>query len=256
VGERVKRALLLALVVVFTSFAARADIPQKLKDGLQASSTKVRIVAISGIAKSDDPSARGLLEPMLADSDAAVRAAAVEGLGRVGDPAALKALERLRSENDDTVKKVLARVVPLLEALRVQVDVGELQDITKGQVPGLIEELQAKVKVALEKELGGQVLVKKGDVTKGYGFIIGLRYIKKYKDGANSILEVKCEGTIVEIPGKILRLSTNATAGAGLENQEIPKSMEAELARDGINACAESLAKDFADYARQRVLHR
>jgi hypothetical protein len=58
--------------------------------------------------------------------------------------------------------------------------------------------------------------------------------------------------TLVELPGKILRLTSSATAAAGVDG-EIPPSMEKELATDAINACAPSLAKDFIDYAQQRI---
>jgi HEAT repeats len=257
VDIRVKRAVCALVVGACVLFSAethaQTSAPQKAIDGLQASSPKVRIVAISAIAKSKDPRARKLIEPLLTDSDGAVRAAAVDGLGRLGDPAALGALEAIREDADTTVQKVLLRVLPVLEKKRILVDIGEVQDITNNQVPGLMDELQAKVKAELERELGGAVTVRKGGVTKGYGLILGLRYIKQVKDGPNTILEVKCELTLVELPGKILRLSSNATAGAGVAGA-LPKRMEPELARDAVNACAPSLAKDFVDYARQRVL--
>lgn len=231
---------------------AAKPVAQKAIDSLSASSPKVRIVAVAAVAKSKDPRARALLEPLLADPDAAVRAAAVDGLGRIGDPAALAALEAHRADTDPTVQTVLQRVMPALEALRLNVDLGEVQDFTNGQVPGLMDELQKKVESALVKEMGGGISVKRGGVEKGYGLILGIRYVKQVKDGPNTLLEIKCELTLVELPGKILRLSSNATAGAGVEGA-IPKRMEGELARDAIDACAPSLAKDFTDYAKQRI---
>jgi hypothetical protein len=241
-----------AVLLAFTAVAARAEVPLKVRDGLTSPKPKVRIVAIAAVGKSKDPEARRLLEPLLADEDGAVRAAVVDAIGNLADPSALKSLEKVRDDKDPTVQAVLARVVPALEAMRINLDIGEVIDLTNNAYPGLVTRLQDKTEAALTSELGARASVKRGGVDKGYGLVLTIRYAKQVKDGPNTLLEVKCEMTLIELPGKILRLSSNATAAAGVAGA-LPKSMEAELARDAVDACAPSLAKDFADYARQRV---
>ncbi len=241
----------LGLSLALTSTTAAAFVPRQLKDALTSDSTKVRVIAIASIAKTKDPEARGLLEKMLGDKESSVRAAAVDGLALLKDPAALVALQALKNDPDAAVKAVVARAVAVLEALQVNVDIGDAEDLSKSGIDGLVALLQTNV----ERELRAQMptlSIRRGGVDKGYGLILKIRSINKSKQDGNGILEVKCDLTLVELPGKILRLSSSATAAAGLEG-DIPKTMERELATDAINACAPSLAKDFVEYAQQRI---
>lgn len=244
---------LAATTAVLLATSAQAELPTKLVDGLKSSSSKVRIVAVSNVARSKDPTARGLIEPLLADGDPAVRAAVVEGLGRIGDPAALTALKNVAGDQDSTVQAVLKRVLPVLEALVVNIYIGEAKDLSGGTIPGLADKLRREVKGALAGKLGpGFVLV--DDATKkSYGAApLNIRSITRSKDGKTSFLEVKCELTLVEMPGNILRAALGSTAAVGVEG-EISKKLEVELANDAVNACAPELAADFLAYVRERA---
>ncbi|MCC7069739.1 MAG: HEAT repeat domain-containing protein [Deltaproteobacteria bacterium] len=232
---------------------AHAELPKKLVDGLSSSSSKVRIVAVSNVARSKDPTARGLIEPLLTDSDPAVRAAVVEGLGRIGDPAALTPLKALASDQDDTVQAVLKRVLPVLEALVVNVLVGEARDLSGGIVPGLAERLRREVRSAIASKLGPGFVLTDDPSKKSYGATpLNIRSVTRSKDGKTSFLEVKCELTLVEMPGNILRAALGSTAAVGVEG-EISKKLEAELANDAVSACAPELAADFVAYVKERA---
>lgn len=252
IGREVKPLLCaLGLGLTLTSTSAQAAVPRPLKDALTSDSTKVRVIAIASIAKTHDAEARGLLEKMLSDKESSVRAAAVDGLALLKDPGALVALQAVKNDPDDAVKAVVARAITTLEALQVNVDIGDAEDLSKSGIDGLVGLLQTNV----EKELRSQLpalSIRRGGVEKGYGLILKIRSVNKTKQEGNGVLEVKCDLTLVELPGKILRLSSSATAGAGVEG-DIPKAMEKELATDAINACAPSLAKDFVEYAQQRI---
>lgn len=243
-------ALLLALLTAWAE-PSLAAVPQKLKDALGSSSTKVRIIAAASVAKSGDAEARGLLEKLLRDPEATVRAAAVDGLAAIKDPGALPALRALKNDPDDAVRAIVGRGLLTLEALVIHVDIGDVEDLSGGSVPGVLPLLQNGVEAELRSALPG-FSIQRGGVVKGYGLLLKIRSIKRSKQDGNGILEIKCDMTLVELPGKILRLTSSATAGAGVDG-DIPKAMEKELATDAINACAPALAKDFIDYAQQRI---
>lgn len=229
------------------SSPAAAAVPKRLKDGLSSSSVKVRVIAVAAVARTKDPTAATLLRPMLADPEPAVRAAAVDGLTLLQDLASAGAIEQLKDDPDSAVRAVVGRAIQKFADAFLQVDTGDLSGKAS---PELLERLQSTFETEL-KRLAQGVVTKRGGVKKGLGAMLKIRSITKGSDGGNEFLEVKCDLTLVELPGKILRVSSTATAAAGVEGK-IPAKMEPELARDGIDACAPSLAKDFADYVKSR----
>lgn len=245
-----------ALLAVFMgSGPAHAEISQKLKDALVSSSPKVRIVAVSGVAKTKDPQARILLESMLKDPDAAVRAAVVEGLGRVGDPAAVPALQALSSDGDATVQAVLKRVLPGLEAQRINIYLAGAEDFS-GKGGAGAAKLFAETKKALEKKLGPGFVIHDDKTKKGYGANpLAIRSVGQHQEDGNSFVDVKCELTLVEMPGNILRAALSSTASAGVGGK-ISAKLEQELVGDAVNACAPELADDFASYVKERAGRR
>lgn len=241
----------LVAAVSFSSAPLHAEVGKKLKEGLAASSPKVRIVAAAGVAKTKDPEARGLLEPLLKDSDAAVRAAVVDALGKLGDPAAIAALKAISADPDETVQSVLARVVPALEAARVLIFVGKGEDFSGGKQP-LGDILRKKTIESLEQRLGAGYVLHDDASKKSYGASpIAVRSVVKRKEGTVTFVDVKCELTLVEMPGNILRAALSTTASVGVEGK-VSEKLELELARDGVAECAPSLAGDFVSYVRER----
>jgi hypothetical protein len=240
--------LALAMALAQPSWAA---VPARLKEGLASPSVKVRVIAVAAVARTKDQEAAALLRPMLADPEAAVRAAAVDGLVLLKDLGAANAIAALKDDPDAAVRAVVARGMPKLKAAFVQVDTGDLSDLSGKASPELLDRFRATFEQELQKQTGG-VNIQRGGVQKGLGALLKIRSISKGSDGANEFIEVKCDVTVVELPGKILRVSSTANAAAGVEGA-ISAKMEAELARDGIDACAPSLAKDFADYVITRA---
>lgn len=247
------RAIVLVVVaaVSFGSAPLHAEVGKKLKEGLSASSPKVRIVAAAGVAKTKDPEARVLLEPLLKDSDAAVRAAVVDALGKLGDPAAIPALEAASSDGDATVQSILKRVLPELKASRVMVFIGKGENYSGNKQP-LGDMLRRKTRDALTQRLGAGYVLHEDASVKSYGASpIAVRSVVKRVEGTVTFVDVKCELTLVEMPGNILRAALSTTASVGVDGK-VNEKVEAELARDGVNECAPSLASDFASYVRER----
>ena len=242
-------ALLCALLML-SAPSSLAEVPQRLKDGLSSSSIKVRVIGVSAIAKTKDPGAAAMIRPLLHDGEAAVRAATVDGLVLLRDAGAAAAVALLASDPSATVRAVVARSLPLLEAMSVEVDVGDVGDLSGKASPALVSRLQSTFETELKHLVNG-VTLKRGGVSKGYGAILKVRSITRGKDGRNEFLEVKCDLTLVEYPGKVLRVSSSAAAAAGVEGS-LPVAMEADLANDSVDACAPSLARDFAEFLQGR----
>lgn len=244
-------AALIAVVITIASGSAHAEVAKKLREALAAPSPKVRIVAVAGVANTKDPEARVLLEPLLADGDGAVRASVVDALGKLGDPAAIAALEKMSGDEDETVQSVLLRVLPALQASRVQVFVGKGEDFSGGTQP-LADSLRKKTKAALEQKLGAGFVLHEDATLKSYGASpIAVRSVTKRVEGKVTFVDVKCELMLVEMPGSILRAALSTTASVGIEGT-VSAKLEAELARDGIAECAPSLAGDFVSYVKER----
>jgi hypothetical protein len=248
-GRRCARAVFCLLLALGTSTTATAAIPRALRDALTNKSARVRILGVTGVARSGDGEAPVLLQGMLADPDPSVRVAVVDGLVKLKNPAALGALRTLAGDGDATVRTAAARAVAALEKMVVVVDTGDVEDLSNKSVPGLLPLLQDGVEKALRDALGPTVVVRRGSVERGYGAVLKLRSLRRLVEGGNGAIEVKCDVTLVELPGKILRFTSSATASAGVDGA-LPKSMERELATDGINACAPSLAKDIGAYVQ------
>jgi hypothetical protein len=248
-------ARLRALLVAAVALAAGdvdAAVPQRLKDALRSPSAKVRIIAIGGIARTGDPEARGLLAGMLVDAEPTVRAATVDGLVALKDAASLPLLAGVMNDPDPAVRAVAQRAQKALQALVVLVDTSDVEDLSDKSVPGLLPLLHDGFEKAFREQAPSGVVAQRGGVEKGYAVIVKLRALRRGVQDGNGYLEAKCDVTVVEMPGKILRLASSATAAAGVEGA-LPKGMEHELASDAINACAPALAKDVVEFLAKRA---
>ena len=240
----------LAVLVMLTALGAHATVPARMKDGLSSSSMKVRLVAIAAVAKTKDPDAVALLKPLLVDEAPLVRAAAIDGLGVLRDVGSYAAIDALKDDKDPTVRASVKKAIKLLDTAAIRVDIGDVADLSGRNLLGVTKRLQDKFEIALTTLLRKDVVVARGGVDKGYGAILKIRAVTTGVTDGNGVLEVKCDMTLVELPGKILRLTSTAAAAAGVEGK-MPASIEPELANDAIDACAPSLARDFADYIEQ-----
>jgi HEAT repeat protein len=223
-----------------------------MREGLSSSSKKVRLIAVAAVAKTKDPEAAALLRPLLADEAALVRIAVIDGLTALADVASSGAIAALATDPDPAVRKAVEKSNNVFELLIVRVDISEVQDLSGRNYANVTTRLQQRFERELGRLLkGGLVVERAGSAAKGHGALLKIRSITNSTSGGNGVLEVKCDMTLVEMPGKILRLTSSAAAAAGVDGA-MPKSIEPELANDAIDACAPSLAKDFADYIEQR----
>lgn len=229
---------------------ASAAIPARLREGLAASSVKVRLIAVAAVARTKDAEAAALLRPLLADESPVVRAAVVDSLAALVDVAAYAVIAGLQKDPDAAVRTAAGKALKVLDNASVRVDIGDVADLSGRNYPGVTERLRDRFRLAVESDLKQGVVVGTTAVDKGYGAILKIRTVTTGMSDGNGMLEVKCDMTLVEMPGKILRLTASASAAAGVEGK-LPAAMEPELANDAIDACAPSLARDFADYVEQ-----
>ena len=237
---------------MLSASAASAAIPERMKEGLSAASVKVRLIAIAAVARTKDAEAPALLRPLLADEAPLVRAAAIDGLGALKDVSAYALIAGFNADTDPAVRKAVTKALKILDSVAIRIDIGDVADLSGRNFPGATARLQDRFETALKQLIKKDVIVARGGVDKGYGALLKIRSVTTSVSDGNGVLEVKCDMTLVELPGKILRLTSTAAAAAGVEGK-LPAAMEAELANDAIDACAPSLAKDFADYAEQRI---
>ncbi len=233
-----------------TASNAEAAVPARMRDGLSSSSMKVRLIAIAAIAKTRDLEAAALLRPLIADEAPLVRAAVIDGLAVLKDISAYTAIAGLQADPDPAVRSSVKKALKLFDSTAVFVDIGDVADMSGRSFPGLRNRLQDKFETALNQLLKNNVIVARGGIEHGYGALLKIRAITAGVTDGNGILEVKCDMTLVELPGKILRLTSSAAAAAGVEGKMSAK-IEPELANDAVDACAPSLARDFADYIEQ-----
>lgn len=253
--RRVRAVAALVLLFVLGSGGVHAEVPQKLVDALASPSQKVRIVAVASLANIKAPEARRLIEPLLRDPAPAVRAEVVNALGRIGDPTSIPTLEALTGENDPAVRKALARVLSELRARVVFVFAPAAQDYT-GRGTAATQKLNELMRAQLPEKLGPGFLLHQDPTRTGYGAApFGIRSIQTHTEEGTTFVDVKCEVTVVEMPGNILRGALNATASAGVEGK-LNKKLEEELTLDAVAACAPELAGDFANFIRDRIARR
>jgi hypothetical protein len=261
-GPRLVGALLLCAAVASSPAMAQPVLQPKLLQALGSEKVRVRIAAVVAVSKSGADNARPILEKMLQDKAAPVRAASLEGLERIGDPKAIAAIRPLVSDKSALVKKIAARALKTLEAKKkvkaraasgpiIRVDLSDVVDESGAGVDGLAAMLRADMVRIVEADGRRNWQLVKGGKKKGYGLITRIRKPKPFKQGDVEGLQVRCDMTVVRMPGKALRLSLNATAGAGVKGKLNPER-KPELVKDAVKACAPSLAKDFLDYAFSR----
>jgi hypothetical protein len=230
-----------------------AAIPDKARAGLESSSQKVRLISIAVVGKSKDAGAAALLLPLLQDDDVLVQAGALDALGVLGDNTGFDAVAAKRKDTEPSVRAAAERAMTALLSSLVLVDTGSVQDYSGAGLPQLTTQLRTLVEKDARSQLGAHARVQRGGVDKGYGVLLALRGVKTTDVGKEHSVTVTCEATVVELPGKVLRLSTKAEATAGIEGGTMTPAVKADLATDGIAACAPSLTEDVVSFLRTRM---
>jgi hypothetical protein len=280
-------AFALGILLPVAPLHAAEDIPVELLKGLESKSPKVRIYAVSTLARIDDKRVRIILEGMLEDKAATVRAAALEGLERHGDPEAIPAVTKRKKDESRLVRKVARRVTKQLAKIKrragedpknksgksastttlakasggdqgpipkgsVPVDLSKVADDSDGSIPGLADELRKEITKAVKGDGRRKLYVSYDRLKKGLALNARIRKVRVVPHGTDSMVEITCGMTIAQLPGNILRLSSNATVGVALAGTLTEKEKKS-LADSGVQACAGALAKDFTDYVVERV---
>ncbi|MCP4501775.1 MAG: HEAT repeat domain-containing protein [Deltaproteobacteria bacterium] len=268
---RAKVLLVLAFIscgFAHSAFAQDAStIPTKILSDLDDKRTKVRIAAVAAVTRSKDKNARRFLQGMLSDKAPQVRATAAKGLSVHGDKKSITALEDLaKDEKSELVLKQIAAAVAVLRAKKagdglvenaekalpvVRVHVFPVDDLAKTGKPEYAAQLFKGVQDAIKANKKREWLFAPDASEKGYGVMLRIRAITPGKQGDVSLVEVKCEMTLVSTPAKALRLASNAAAAVGVEG-ELSEDMKWELVGDAIDACAPALVDDFFGYALSR----
>ena len=233
-----------------------ARIPEAQRKGLASASVKLRLVAIAALVHSKDDEARILLQGIvLHDVEPTVRAAALDALAKREDVAAIDVVVAAQNDDDPFVKETAARVLLALRVRQTPVDISASTDRSGAKVAGIADRLRQKVAPQLRASLGPMFYVSENPEPRGYALILDIRSINAESDKVQSTVTVRCEATVVENPGQIMRLVLASTATAGVEGM-LDEKTKRELISDGIDACGPALAKDFLDYVQQRTLHR
>ncbi len=194
---------------------------------LSAPSAAVRKTAASKLGDRGDPSADAALAPLSKDKSAAVREAAKRARAKLHASSA-------------TVKKKIVVEVPLATALAEDVP------------PAATEQLTKLVRSAIIADPRRPFLIKeKVGKEPGYSLLLTIRSATDGKQGNVNLVEARCELTLLALPARALRLSSSASAAAGIEGS-MSKSERTELLGDAVGACAPALAADFLDYAISR----
>jgi hypothetical protein len=239
------------MVALLCAASARAEVPAKLKAGLSSSSIKVRLLSIAALAATKDEAAAVLLVPLLTDDEASVRAATIDALAKLDDVASAPVIRVLMNDSETVVADAATRAVKKLATAGLAVDITGT-DYSTQKFPGLSDKLSQGVTTDVKRSVGRRVRVTVPGTTseKGLHAAVAIRAIDV--DKATSTVTVKCEVTVTENPGNILRLSATAQAAVGVEGK-LSDGFIKELANDGITACIPSIAKDAREYIDRRA---
>lgn len=195
---------------------------------LEAPAATVRKVAASRLGERGDVSADAALAKVaIKDKSAAVREAAKRARGQ------------LRAASKAVKKKVVVEV-PAAGALDDNIPLAATEQLTR------------LVRAAVKSDPRRAFVVKeKANKEPGYSLLLSIRSATDGKQGNVSLVEARCELTLLALPSRSLRLSSSASAAAGMEGDLSPAERD-ELLQDAVGACAPALAADFIDYVVAR----
>ena len=259
VGLVVVTVLTVASGVLAKETASKAPPPPAADKTLAQPGAKATLKDVTAAAKIKGPKGTEALVVALGAESAAVRKAAVMALGDRGDSAADGPLTAIASadksaEVREEAKRARVKLRPRLPADTAKIVV-EVPAVTllATDVPAEAGDALTKiVRTSITADPRRPFLVKETvEGEKGYGVLVAIRSVTTSKQGTVNVVEVKCELTLLALPNRSLRLSSSATAAAGIEGT-LDAETRTELIHDAIGACGPALAEDFLDYATSR----
>ncbi len=240
-------ALLLAVVVL------AAPSRQRLVQLLSDPRYKIRIQAAAVLAKQGDPASRLPIEDLLDDKHDLVRAAACDALATLDDPGALPALQAVLRDENDTVRRRARLAIRLLKATRkragqkdsaaAKVKIDMVTDASKAGIAGLDQALRRGLEEGLQEHADAL-----GKLRRRYQLIAQVRSVERKVSAKQSKVTVKCQITVVELPRRTMRLSTQVTAAAALDGRA-SKGELGGLAGDVAIGAGVELIREFSDWA-------
>lgn len=188
----------------------------------------------------------------------AAQAAAAEAPAAPTTPQPAQDATPVRSARRKPTRRATREKRKLTQAKKgaVLVSIANVKDASGSGIKGLGRGLQNALGRAIERDRRMAFDAKRSGVKSGYAVSARIARVREYQQGNARILELKCKMTVAQMPGRILRLSANATAAAGIEGTSLSPAERKELAADALKACAPALAKDFTDYAYKKRKRR
>ncbi len=251
--------LLRFILPVVVAVGAQSVLAAAPPPGLKAKKAADRIAAVFSLTDAADPDATQQLIGALKDRSAAVRKSAATALGSHSNADADAALKTAaRDDKSAAVREAAKRARAaiheraVLKKTVIVVEVPGASALSKSVPEPALKQLTEAVRAAVGADPRRAFSVREATTKeKGYGLMLAIRDIKPSSQGNVSLLEVKCELTLLSLPGRSLRLASSASAAAGVEGK-IDDAMRTELIGDAVRACAPALAGDFLQYALSR----
>jgi hypothetical protein len=261
--------LLLCLFLLPAPAAAQGSV-ERLVQGLEDPSFKVRLQAAIIIGKRKLTRAAPALRDALDDDHDAVRAAAAVSLGRMGDQEARSRVVRLLRHDNDLVARAAEKSLVLLDKAKGS-EAKYLVAIDKPRAPKKVSRSHLgrvikAIKDKIEKNpmvicSAGEERVLKGSRLKTHlkkrkltGILVQPKISKlsaKEKHGT-TVVDGKVSVMVVTLVKKRMEFSAGGEADAWIEDTNIAKSDQEELETAVIQACAEAAAEQVYDYLLRR----
>jgi len=242
----------------------------RLVQGLEDPSFKVRLQAAILIGKRKLTRAAPALRDALDDEHDAVRAAAAVSLGKMGDQEARVRVVRLLRHDNDLVARAAEKSLALLDKAKgpkakylVAIDKPKApKKVARSHLERVVNALKAKIEqhpnviisAGEEKVLKGSRLNSHLKKRKLTGLLVQPKLARlqaKEKHGT-TVVDGKVSVMVVTLVKKRMEFSAGGEADAWLEDTKIAASEREELESTVIQACAEAAAEQVYDYLLRR----
>ena len=257
--------IFIAINSILSSPLAAKKAPKKVYKALHSHYYKVRIQAVAMLAKSTDPRAADAIAGMLKDPETMVQVAACDALTAIGKPEHIKLIKALLQSKDDLLRRRARLAIRVLKKKRpqrgtkpqpakrkavaakadskkvIQLDVAK--DRSKSGFDALAKTLQQGLEEAKKTRRAALQAV-----SKSYLIIPQISTVRPHISDTESRIDVSCHITVVELPQKSLRLSTQVTAAAA-QSGRASHADQQELAQDATRAAGEALMNEFVAWA-------